>query len=344
MSIFFDTFNFIKKHKKAIIVSSTVIAGSAASIYYYLSTKEKPLVEINEKWENEYNSRIETIEKKYEYLLSAYSATCQSRMKKYLPKIIQTLDNIYDIESIIGEIREAKTNEDRAKAFANLGKISIARDISFSIITCCMIFALECQANVIAFEMSHQSKLKITSESNDSEAYYTKTFLEMISLFVSENNLKNITNKINEIIFIDMESVNLKKLYTKDEFINTLTSLGKSILMDDFFQNISNKFVPNMNFVRQQQMELVVLFEDYVDLLDIICQNNLIESLVEKYLVMFGSLVYEKIGNEDCYYIGLIPKISDTYKEGTTISQNFDINDILKNIQQHCYYKLKKKN
>uniref|UniRef100_A0A0N5BR15 Peroxisomal assembly protein PEX3 n=1 Tax=Strongyloides papillosus TaxID=174720 RepID=A0A0N5BR15_STREA len=340
MSILTNTFDFIKRHKKAIIASSTIVAGGAASIYYYLSKKEESLKVVDEKWENEYINKINILKKKHEYLLNAYSAARQLKMKEYVQKILKIIDDNYNIENIKTQIMDAETSDIRAKAFINLGKTAIARDISFSIITCCMLVALECQANVLAYEISHQSRFKNTSSSTDSEAYYTQTFLEMITLFISENNLKNIMTKINEIVFTDMESVDLKKSYTKDEFINNFVNLGKAVLHDDFFQSISDKFVPNMKFVRQQQIELVILFEDYVDLLDIINQNHILETLIEQYLTNFSSIAFSKIKNDNCYYVGLIPKISESYDQAVRQNSNLNVSDIITDIQNICYDKL----
>ncbi|CEF63012.1 Hypothetical protein SRAE_1000127800 [Strongyloides ratti] len=338
-----DIFNFAKNHKKTIITVAGLAITSVPAVYYFLKNNEESSLKINEKWEDEYINKVDTLKKKHEYLLSAYSSVCQSRMKKYLLNIIEIIDKIYDIESLKKQVMEAETSGARAKAFKILGKTVIARDISFSIITSCMIFALECQANVIAHEMANQSKFNNSSNSVDSEALYIQTFLRMISLFISENNLKNITKKVNEIVFVDMEPVDLKKSFTKKEFIDTLVVLGKAVLRDNFFQNISDKFVSNMNFVRQQEIELVILFENYVYLLKNVCKNNLLELLVERYLTNFGFKIFSKIESDNCYYIGLIPQISETYNETAFQNGNLNVNDIICDIQKICYDKLTNK-
>uniref|UniRef100_A0A0N4ZTG5 Peroxisomal assembly protein PEX3 n=1 Tax=Parastrongyloides trichosuri TaxID=131310 RepID=A0A0N4ZTG5_PARTI len=340
MSFFSDTFNFIKKNKKVILSTSTIIIGASASVYYYLKSKEKCINDNLNDWENEYAEKLCILKKKHEYLLSAYSCARHEKMKEYYQKILNELDESYDVESIKENIKNAENTTARASEFSKLGKIIIARDVSFSVISCFMIIALECQANVIAYEMSHQSGLKTSSTSTDSEAYFTQTFLEMISLFASKNNLRNIINKIDEIVFTDMEIVDLKKSFSKEEFIKMLTQFGNAILQDDYFKNISNKFVPNMKFVRQQQVELIVLFEEYVDLIDTIQQSGIINLLVEKYLLTFGNLICDKLESNNAYYIELLPKITETYEHGVRKNKNFDCSEIIKEIQEICYDKL----
>uniref|UniRef100_A0AC35TTM0 Peroxisomal assembly protein PEX3 n=1 Tax=Rhabditophanes sp. KR3021 TaxID=114890 RepID=A0AC35TTM0_9BILA len=309
-----SAYEYVKKHKKAIIATGAVLAGGTVFAYNYWNKEDENKQSIHEQWESEYNNKIDILKKKREYLLNAYSTSRAKKMQEFYPKILEALDLHYDLNVMKEKFKKAENSSKKAELFNELGRLVIGRIVSFSVTSVLMLTALECQANVMTYEMTHTSKKPIIGD-QDSEAFFTQTFLEMITVFASSNNLENIFTKIDEITAPDIEALSLKKIFSEGEFKVLLRSLTTTVLENAFFERIDEKFVPHMKFVKQQQMELVILFEEYVDLLEMAQKKDVVNDVSIKFVNLFAANAFKVIESGSCHYISLMPKLEATFAD-----------------------------